>query len=40
VSLVLLFRLVIHHDHPGFDEHDDLFLTLGLGRLVLLLALT
>lgn len=39
-SLVLTFKVLIHHSHRGFDERDYLFLALTLACLILLLALT
>lgn len=35
-SLVLTFKVLIHHSHPGFDRRDYLFLTATLVWLVLL----
>lgn len=37
-SLVLAFKVLIHHSHPEFDERDYLFLALTLACLVLLLS--
>lgn len=37
-TLVLTFKVLIHHSHPGFDERDYLFLALTLACLVLLLS--
>ena len=37
-SLVLTFKVLIHHSHPGFDERDYLFLAPTLVCLVLLLS--
>jgi hypothetical protein len=39
-SLVLTFKVLIHHNHPGFDERDYLFLALSLASLLLLVALS
>jgi len=39
-SLVLTFKVLIHHSHPGFDERDYLFLALTLACLVLLVRLS